>query len=114
MYELTPLTSFVPVTSTNVGISSQNFLTFGFNPFATLVWNFKFVPSDSFKLFNLNQEHPSPKKCGKTDLRYNLNQLIKSYLWAVPKMPILNRVKGALFSLLELNEENAQSLVLVL
>ena len=28
--------SFSPVTSTNVGISSQNFLTFCFNPFATL------------------------------------------------------------------------------
>ena len=30
-------TSFSPVTSTNVGISLQNFLTFSFNPFATLV-----------------------------------------------------------------------------
>ena len=28
--------SFSPVTSTNVEISSQNFLNFGFNPFATL------------------------------------------------------------------------------
>ena len=26
-----------PVTSTNVGISPQNFLTFGFDPFVTLV-----------------------------------------------------------------------------
>ena len=32
-----PPTSFSPVTSTNVGISPQNFLTFSFNPFATLV-----------------------------------------------------------------------------
>ena len=32
-----PLTSFSPVTSRNVGISSQNFMTFSFNPFATLV-----------------------------------------------------------------------------
>ena len=32
-----PRTSFSPVTSTNVGISAQNFLTFSFNPFATLV-----------------------------------------------------------------------------
>ena len=31
-----PPTSFSPVTSTNVGISPQNFLTFSFNPFATL------------------------------------------------------------------------------
>ena len=30
-------TSFSSVTSTNVGISPQNFPTFGFNPFATLV-----------------------------------------------------------------------------
>ena len=30
-------TSFSPVTSTNVGISPQNFQTFSFNPFATLV-----------------------------------------------------------------------------
>ena len=32
-----PPTSFSPVPSTNVGISSQNYLTFNFNPFATLV-----------------------------------------------------------------------------
>ena len=34
-----PPTRFFPVTSTNVGISPQpkNFLTFSFNPFATLV-----------------------------------------------------------------------------
>ena len=32
-----PPTSFSPVTSTNVGISPQNFLTFSFNAFDTLV-----------------------------------------------------------------------------
>ena len=32
-----PPTSFSPVTSTNVGISSQNVLTFSFNPFDRLV-----------------------------------------------------------------------------
>ena len=32
-----PPTSFSTVTSTNVGISPQNFLTFSFNSFATLV-----------------------------------------------------------------------------
>ena len=47
-------TSFSPVTSRNVGISLQNFLTFSFNPLATLV----FVPSASPKLVSLNQEHP--------------------------------------------------------
>ena len=31
-----PPTSFSPVTSTNVGFGPQNFLTFSFNPFATL------------------------------------------------------------------------------
>ena len=52
---------FSRVTSTNEGISPQNFLTFSFNPFATLVQNFKFVPSASPKLLNLNQDHPSKK-----------------------------------------------------
>ena len=56
-----PPTSFFPVTSTNVGIGPYNFLTFSFNPFATLVQNFKFVPSASPKLLNLNQDHPSQK-----------------------------------------------------
>ena len=32
-----PRTSFSPVTSTNVEISPQNFLTFSFNPFTTPV-----------------------------------------------------------------------------
>ena len=56
-----PRISFFPVTSTNVGFGLQNFLTFSFNPFATLVQNFKFVPSASPKLLNLNQDHPSRK-----------------------------------------------------
>ena len=56
-----PSTSFSPVSSTNVGISPKNFLTFSFNPFARLVNNFKFVPSASSKLSNLNQDHPSKK-----------------------------------------------------
>ena len=57
-----PATSFSSVTSTNVGISPQNFLTFSFNPFDRLVWNFKFVPSTSPKLLNLNQDHPWKKR----------------------------------------------------
>ena len=32
-----PPSSFTPVTSTNVGIRPQNFLTFSFNPFDTLL-----------------------------------------------------------------------------
>ena len=54
-------TSFSSVTSTNVAIRPQNFLTFSFNTFATLVLNFKFVPSAGQKLLNLNQHHPSKK-----------------------------------------------------
>ena len=54
-----PPTSFSPVTSTNVQLGPLNFLTFIFNPFATLVQNFKFLPSASLKLLNLNQNHPS-------------------------------------------------------
>ena len=30
-------TSYSPITYTNVGVSPKNFLTFSFNPFATLV-----------------------------------------------------------------------------
>ena len=60
---LTPTKNFYfPVTSTNVGFSPQNFLTFTFNLFATLVHNLKFVPSASPKLLNLNQYHPSKKR----------------------------------------------------
>ena len=56
-----PPTSFSPVTSTNVGFGPQNFLIFSFNPFATLVQNFKFVRCATPKLFNLNQDRPSKK-----------------------------------------------------
>ena len=51
-----PPTSFSPVTSTNVRFGPPKFLTFSFNPFATLVQNFKFAPSASPKLLNLNQD----------------------------------------------------------
>ena len=50
-------TSFFPVTSTNVRFGPKNFLTFSFNPSSTLVQNFKFPPSASTKLLNLNQDH---------------------------------------------------------
>ena len=53
--------SFSPVSYTNVGISPQNFLTFCFNPFVTLVQNFKFAPSSSPKLLDLELNHPSKK-----------------------------------------------------
>ena len=54
-------TSFSPVTSTNVGFGPKTFLTFSFNTFATQVQNFKFLPSASPKLLNLDQDHPSKK-----------------------------------------------------
>ena len=56
-----PPTSFSPVTSTNLGFGPQNFLTFSFDPFATLVQNFKFVPGASPKLLNLNQDQLTKK-----------------------------------------------------
>ena len=59
--EKAPPTSFSPVTSTNVGFGLQNFLTFSFSLFATLLQNFKFLPSVSPKLLNLNQDNPSRK-----------------------------------------------------
>ena len=49
-----PPTSFSPVASTIVEISLQNFLTFSFNLFATLVWNVKARTSASPILLNLN------------------------------------------------------------
>ena len=57
-----PPTSFSPVTSTNVGFGPQNVLTFSYNPFSKLVENFKFLPSTSIKLLNLNEDHPSKKR----------------------------------------------------
>ena len=55
------LTSFFPVTSTNVGISHKKVPTFSFNCFATMVQNFKAIPGATLKLLNLNQDHPSKK-----------------------------------------------------
>ena len=44
-----------------VRISFENLLTFSFNPFGRLVLHFKFIPSTSPKLLNLNEDHPSEK-----------------------------------------------------
>ena len=55
--EKRPQYHFFPLTSTDVGISPQIFLTFSFNPFPRLVLNFKALPSASPKLLNLNQEY---------------------------------------------------------
>ena len=72
-----PPTSFSPVTSTNVGTRPQNFLTFSFDPFDKLVSNFKFVPSASPKLLNLNQDQPS-KKCFFWSNPYKIEVMITS------------------------------------
>ena len=57
-----PPTNFSPVTSTNVEFGPQNFLAFSFNAFATLLQNFKFVPSANPKLLKLNQATPQKKR----------------------------------------------------
>ena len=54
-----PPPNFSPVTSTNVAISPQNFLTFRFCHTGVTC---RFAPSASPKLLNLNQEHPSKKR----------------------------------------------------
>ena len=51
-------TSFSPVTSTNVAISPKNFVTFSFDPFATLVKSCKAITSVSPKLLTLKQHPP--------------------------------------------------------
>ena len=56
-----PYTSFSPVTSKNVTVS-PHFLFFSFNPFVTLLQNFKAIPSVNPKLLNLNQDHTTPFK----------------------------------------------------
>ena len=48
----TPPTGFSHITSPNVGNDPQNFLTFIFNPFATMLENVKTVPSITSKLLN--------------------------------------------------------------
>ena len=56
-----PPTSFSPVTSTNIGLSQQNIMSFSFNSFDTLVQNFKVILSANPKLLNLSQDQPSKK-----------------------------------------------------
>ena len=51
------LFQFSPLTSTNGGISPQNFLTFSLNFFCHTDW--KSIPSANCKLLNLNKEEPS-------------------------------------------------------
>ena len=54
-------TSISPVTSTNIGISPKNFLTFTYNTFVTLAQNLKAISNTSPKVLNFNQDNPSKK-----------------------------------------------------
>ena len=56
-----PPYQFSPVTSLNVRISPQNFLTFAFHSFATLLLDFKAIRSTSSNFLGLNLDHPSKK-----------------------------------------------------
>ena len=47
--------------------------------FATLAWNFKYLPSATPKLLNLNQDHPSKKRCFWSNL-YKLEVMITSLI----------------------------------
>ena len=46
--------NFPPTSFTNIGMSAKNLLTFSFNPFVTLMRNFKAMPIAIPKLLNLN------------------------------------------------------------
>ena len=52
-----PPTSVLFVTSTKVGISPQNVLSFSLNPFLRFGENFKTILIASPKLLNMNQDH---------------------------------------------------------
>ena len=57
----------------------QNLLTLSFDTFATLVQNFKAMPSASPKLLNLNQDHLS-KKCFFRSNLYRIEIMITSLI----------------------------------
>ena len=69
-------TNFSPLTSTKVGISPKNFLTFSFNPFGGQ--NLKVVSSVSLKLLSLNQE--CPPKMAFWSIPYKIEVLITSLI----------------------------------
>ena len=56
-----PSASLSLVTSTNIEISPKNFVTFSFNPFATLVQYCKAIFGASPKLLSLNLERCTKK-----------------------------------------------------
>ena len=89
-----PPTSFPPVTSTNIVFGPQNFLAFSFNPFLTLVQNFKFVPSASPKLLNLNQDHLSKKRFFWTNV-YKIDLMI-TFLIETPQLPNFNQMNKSI------------------
>ena len=56
-----PPYQFSPITSTNAEVRPQDFVTFSFNTFATLMSNCKAILSASTRSLNLNQDHPQKK-----------------------------------------------------
>ena len=62
--------------STNIRLDPQNVLTFSFNPLATMLLNFKVIPSANPKLLNLNQDHPSKKAFFFWSNRYKIGVII--------------------------------------
>ena len=57
-----PFNSFSSLTSPKEGICPQNFLTFSFNPFVTLLQSFNATTSTSLNLLNLHQDCPSKNR----------------------------------------------------
>ena len=67
-----------PVTSTNVRIIPKNFMTFIFNPFATLIYNFKAISSASPKILSLQQDNQDNNGLsGQILVKLRLSQSIK-------------------------------------
>ena len=67
-----------PVTSTNVRIIPKNFMTFIFNHFATLIYNFKAISSASPKILSLKQDNQDNNGLsGQILVKLRLSQSIK-------------------------------------
>ena len=67
-------TNFSLVTSTNVGISPENFLTIIFDPFPTLVWSFMTNCQSQIKL----EPRPPQKKWFFWSNPYNIKVMVTS------------------------------------
>ena len=83
-------TTFSSVTSKNVRVS-PHFLFFSFNPFVTLLQNFKATPSVSPKLLNLNQDHTTPLKKWLFSNPYKIEVMI-TFLTEMLELPNLGHM----------------------